>query len=164
MLFVCYTSAVNDKRYSVMVLPRRQEGSILLQSWTKEDGVVTDGFGSFYQAGEDSMQAASKVMAEFGIKAQLVEAARLQYFMDKPTGLVDLKIVVYFADIEDDPSLQEQMHWFASDDVPYNQMHPATGKWLPLLLAGQVPLKATIKVHQPGHHTKGKVTDFAVEK
>ncbi|HSW98897.1 MAG TPA: hypothetical protein VLF71_03600 [Candidatus Saccharimonadales bacterium] len=27
---------MNDKRYSVMILPRRQDGSILLQSWAKE--------------------------------------------------------------------------------------------------------------------------------
>ena len=154
---------MNDKRYSVMVLPRREDGGILLQSWTTEDGTTTDGFGSFYQADEDPKQTAEKVMAEFGIKAQLAEVARLQYFMDKPTGLVDLKIAIYFANIKEEPSLQEQMHWFAPDDIPYAQIHPATGKWLPLLLAGQIPLRATIKVHQPGHHTKGKVTEFTVE-
>ncbi|HSX30326.1 MAG TPA: NUDIX hydrolase [Candidatus Saccharimonadales bacterium] len=155
---------MNDKRYSVMILPRRQDDSLLLQSWTNEDGTVTDGFGSFYQANEDPKQTAAKELGKFEIKAQLSEVARLQYFMDKPTGLVDLKITIYFADIEEEPLLQEQMHWFAPDDVPYAQIHPATGKWLPLLLAGQIPLKATIKVHQPGHHTKGKVTEFTVEK
>lgn len=155
---------MNDKRYSVMVLPRRSDGSILLQSWTTDEGATTDGFGSFYQANEDPKQTAEKVLSEFAIKARLNEAAKLQYFMDKPTGLVDLKITVYFADIDAEPWLQEQMHWFAADEVPYGQIHPATGKWLPLLLGGKVPLRAAVKVHQPGHHAKGKVTEFTVQK
>ena len=155
---------MNDKRYSVMVLPHRQDGSILLQTWETENGTVTDGFGSFYQEGEDPEQTAAKVLEESSIQAQLHKVARLQYFMDKPTGLVDLKITIYFADIEKEPALQEQMHWFAPDDIPYKQIHPATGKWLPLLLGGHIPLKATIKVYQPGHHTKGKVTAFTIEE
>jgi hypothetical protein len=108
---------MNDKRYSIMVLPRRQDGSILLQSWANEDGIVTDGFGSFYQPDEDPKQAAAKVLSKFGVKARLVESARLQYFMDKPEGMVDLKITVYFAQIEEEPVLQEHMHWFASSDA-----------------------------------------------
>jgi hypothetical protein len=90
-------------------------------------GIVTDGFGSFYQADEDPKQTAAKELSKFGVKALLTEVARLQYFMDKPTGLVDLKITIYFADIEEEPSLQEQMHWFSPGDIPYVQIHPATG-------------------------------------
>src|SRR5438552_2068242 len=112
---------MGEQRYSVMILPRRQEGSVLLQTWKTDQGTVTDGFGSFYQAGEDPKQTAAKVLDEFGIHAQLAEAARLQYFMDKPTGLVDPKITIYFADIKEEPPLQEQMHWFAPSNIPYAQ-------------------------------------------
>lgn len=156
---------MSDDRYSVMVIPHRKDGSILLQTWTNEQDTVTDGFGSFYQAGEAPRQTAKKVLTEdFNIQGNFTEVARLQYFIDKPTGLVDLKITIYFADVTEEPSLQEQMHWFTPGDVPYAQMHPATGKWLPLLLNGQVPLLATIKVHQPGDHTKGVVTEFTVKE
>ncbi|HSX05374.1 MAG TPA: NUDIX hydrolase [Candidatus Saccharimonadales bacterium] len=152
-----------DKRYSVMILPRRNDGSILLQTWTKEGKTITDGFGSFFQPGDDPEQIAQHELTEqFGIKADLTQAAQLQYFMDKPTGLVDLKITVYFADVTGNPILQEQMHWFAPSDIPYSQMHEATGKWLPIILKMPELLTATIKVAQPGHHTAGKVIEFTV--
>lgn len=154
---------ISEHRYSIMILPRREDGRILLQTWDTEHGVITDGFGSFYQPDEDPAQIAQNELAKFDITTQLTEAARLQYFMNKPTGLVDLKITIFFADILEEPELQEQMHWFTPSEVPYDQMHPATGKWLPLLLNGQVPLKATIKVDQPGHHTQGTITEFTVE-
>lgn len=150
-------------RHSVMVLPRRTDGSILLQSWTNEQGTVTDGFGSFYQAGEDPKQTAQKVLAtNFDTKALLTEAARLQYFITKPTGLVDLKVTVYFAAVAEDLKLQETMQWFVPSDVPYARMHDATGKWLPVILEHSRLLVATIRVEQPGDHTKGKVTEFTV--
>ncbi len=152
-----------DKRYSVMVLPRRSDGNILLQTWTKEGKTTTDGFGSFFQPGDDPEQIAQKELTEqFGIKATLTQAAQLQYFMDKPTGLVDLKLTVYFADVTEDPRLQEQMHWFAPSDIPYSQMHEATGKWLPIIIEKPGLLTATIKVSQPGDHTVGKVTEFTI--
>jgi hypothetical protein len=163
LFVICYTSNMSDERYSIMILPRRKNGNILLQTWTNDKGTITDGFGSFYQVDEDSQVIAQNVLTEnLGIEAEFTKAARLQYFIDKPTGLVDLKITVYFADIEQEPSLQEQMYWFAAIDVPYVQMHPATGKWLPLILSGHTPLLATIKVHQPGDHTAGQVTSFVV--
>ncbi len=56
------------------------------------------------------------------------------------------------------------MHWFTPGDVPYGQMHPATGKWLPLLLAGRMLVEATVKVYQPGDHTKGEVTEFTIDE
>jgi hypothetical protein len=99
-------------RYSVMILPRRSDGSILLQSWTKKGITTTDGFGSFYQPNENPKQIAKKELANnFGITAILTRAAQLQYLMDKPSGLVDLKITIYFADVKENPNLQKQMHW-----------------------------------------------------
>lgn len=152
-----------DVRYSVMILPRRSDGSILLQSWTKEGVTTTDGFGSFYQPNENPEQIAKKELADnFGIEAILTRAAQLQYFMDKPTGLVDLKITIYFADVEKTPNLQQQMHWFAPNDIPYSQMHEATGKWFPIILEKPELLTATIKVSQPGDHNTGKVTEFTI--
>lgn len=146
-----------------MMLPRRPNGDILLQSWTKDGTTTTDGFGSFYQPGDDPKQIAQKELSEkCSTRANLVEAANLQYFMDKPTGLVDLKITIYFADIAEEPILQEQMHWFAPDAIPYSQMHEATGKWLPIILKHPALLRATVKISQPGHHTAGKVTEFTV--
>jgi hypothetical protein len=152
-----------DVRYSVMVLPRRKDGNILLQTWANKSGTTTDGFGSFYQFDEEPMQIAQKELAEhFNVKAKLTEAARLQYFMNKPTGLVDLKITIYFADITETPVMQEQMRWFAPSDIPYKQMHEATGKWLPIILESPELLTATIRVDQPGDHTVGKVTEFII--
>jgi hypothetical protein len=154
---------MSDMRYSIMILPRHKDGSILLQTWTNDKGTTTDGFGSFYQPDEDPQETARKELTKnFGIEAEFTLAARLQYFMDKPTGLVNLKITIYFADFKEEPSLQEQMQWFAPNKVPYKRMHPATGKWLPLVLSGHTPLLATIKVHQPGDHTAGQVTSFVV--
>lgn len=152
---------MSEKRYSVMVLPRRDDGGILLQSWTNERGTITDGFGSFYQEGESPGQTAQRVLAEdLNVHVPVDEVARLQYFMDKPTGMVDLQVTVYFAVVTADTPLPEAAGWFMPSDVPYAQMHPATAKWLPMLLDGQVPLKATIKVNQQGDHTTGKLTEF----
>jgi hypothetical protein len=83
--------------------------------------------------------------------------------MDKPNGLVYLKITVYFADVKVDPKLQEQMHWFASSDIPYSQMHEVTGQWLtPILEKKPGVLTAIIRVSQPGDHTVDKVTEFVI--
>jgi len=154
---------MSDIRYSVMILPRRSDGKILLQTWTEEGITTTDGFGSFYLIHEDPKQVArNEITRRFNIKVVLTEAASLQYFIDKPTGLVDLKVIVYFADITDDKILEERMHWFASSDIPYSQMHEATRKWLPIILENHTQLKATIMVAQPGDHTSGKVTEFTV--
>ena len=166
-LFVSAMSIYNilmpDVRYSVMILPRRSDGSILLQSWTKESVITTDGFGSFYQPDDDPEQTAQRELTKnFGIEAALTKAAQLQYYMDKPTGLVDLKITIYFADVKEYPKLQKQMHWFAPSDIPYPQMHDATSNWLPIILEKPELLTATIKVSQPGDHTAGKVTEFTV--
>ena len=154
---------MSDIRYSVMALPRRKDNRILLQSWTKENVTITDGFGSFYHPDENPEQIAKRELAgNFGIEATLTKAAELQYFMDKPTGLIDLKVTVYFADVMEDPKLQQQMCWFSPSDIPYSQMHDATGKWLPIILEKPELLTATIKVSQPGNHTAGKVTEFTV--
>ena len=143
-----------------MILPRRENGEVLLQSWTNAEATIIDGFGSFYRADEGSEETAQRVLGEWDIKARLTKAAQLQYYINKPTGLVDLRITIYFADVTADPPMRKTMQWFKPTGIPYAQMHPATGKWLPLLLNGQVPLEATVKVNQQGDHTKGIVTEF----
>jgi hypothetical protein len=154
---------MTDKRFSIMVLPRREDGSILLQTWTDEHGIITDGFGSFYHEHKNLLETVQKVLVEkINIKAQLVKAAKLQYFIDKPSGLVDLEVTVYFADVVEEIKNSKEMHWYTADDIPYEQMHPATEKWLPLLLNGNTTLRATIKVDQPGHHATGRVIEFLV--
>lgn len=153
---------MSDTRQSIMILPRRPDGSLLLQTWTNEQGTITDAFGSFYAIDENPEQIAQRELKSFDIQAQLSEVAHLQYFINKPTGLVDLRLTVYFADITDEPPLRPTMHWFAPADIPYKEMHPATGKWLPLLLDGHVPLQATVHVEQKGDHTTGVVTDFTL--
>ena len=54
------------------------------------------------------------------------------------------------------------MQWFAPSEIPYLQIHEATGKWLPIILNKPDLLTATIKVAQPGNHTAGKVTEFTI--
>jgi hypothetical protein len=157
---------MGELRYSVMVLPRHADGSLLLQSWTnKTGGVITDGFGSFYSANENSKDTAERVFTEtFGtIDHALFMAAQLQYHINKPSGLVDLRVSVYFAHTKSELPLAEHISWFLPSQIPYDQIHPATGKWLPLLLTERTAtLRATIEVEQPGDHTTGTVTQFKV--
>lgn len=156
-----------DKRYSVMVLPRDND-SVLLQSFTDDAGAITwDGFGSFYTANDQPLETALKVSLDnFGATinpASLHERAKLRYLINKSSGLVDLHITIYFADVSPNHQTAQQTHWFDQGGIPYAHMHPATGKWLPIILEGSKQLTATIKVEQPGDHTTGEVTDFIVD-
>jgi hypothetical protein len=156
-----------DVRYSVMVLPKRAS-SILLQSFTNDEGgIIWDGFGCFYKLGDNPLKVALQVFSnnfKSGLDSRsLHQTADLNYFINKPDGLVDLRISVYFADTDDELAVTGQMDWFDQDDVPYNHMHPATAKWLPIILVKPAELlTATVKAEQPGHHTTGKVTSFVV--
>lgn len=154
-----------DQRYSVMVLPVRH-GKLLLQSFVKDGQQAWDGFGRFYQAGETPKETAVRVFADNFMQAidpaRLVQRAQLQYFIDKSEGLVDLKITIYFAEVTSGSIEAENTEWFELSNIPYKQMHQATGKWLPILLGKPELLKATIRVNQPGDHTSGEVSEFTI--
>jgi hypothetical protein len=150
-----------------MVLPMHND-TILLQSFTDDmGGVIWDGFGSFYAPTDTPLATAIEVFSDiFKLTPSadsLHEAASLNYFIRKSTGLVDLHITVYFADADDKLVITGQMTWFNQNEIPYKQMHPATGKWLPIVLKSSEPVDATIKVEQLGDHTTGKVTAFVVK-
>ncbi len=152
---------MSEKRYSVMILPRSKDGGILLQSLVDKSTTTMDGFGSFYQPKEEPLKTANLVMNDyFDTGAQLTEAARLRYLINKPSGMVHLKVTVYFANIAETLKLQRNMYWFQPNDIPYKEMHPATGKWLPLIINQSGLLTATVKINQPEDHTSGKVTEF----
>lgn len=155
-----------DKRYSVMVLPKLKD-KLLLQSFEKDGDTTWDGFGSFYDGDDDPKETAQKVFEDsFADKIgdnRLVERAKLKYFIHKSTGLVELDITVYFAFPVDASLKRENSEWFDTANIPYSQMHPATGRWLPLLLKDTALLKAVISIEQPGDHTKGIVTEFTQE-
>ncbi|MCW1908196.1 MAG: hypothetical protein KIH63_002535 [Candidatus Saccharibacteria bacterium] len=157
-----------EKLKSVMLLPKN-ENRLLLQSFTNPDGVVTwDGFGSFYSSEEDPASTAERVFKEYfkstALHVRLKERARLNYLIDKPSGLVDLDVTVYFVDIDSSLPIPDHTKLFASENIPYAQMHQATGKWLPLLLEGSESINAQIKLKQSSDHTIGMVTEFTVNK
>lgn len=154
-------------RYSVMILPKKPE-AVLLQSFTDDSGAVTwDGFGSFYETDQQPMVVAEEVFKaafEATPKADAWhEVAHINYFINKPTGLVDLRTIIYFADWGASLVSPPAFRWFGLADIPYQRMHPATGKWLPLVLQGGGLLTARVSVEQPGHHAAGRVTEFSVE-
>jgi len=156
--------AMSEKRKSVMVLPINGD-KILLQSFKNLDGnLVWDGFGSFYQIEENPEVTANNVFIKnFRTKLSsehLIKRARLNYQINKPNGLIDLDVTVYFAVVEHDLHLPDRAKWFMTSKIPYTNMHEATGMWLPLLLTRTDNVEAQIKVEQPADHTEGKVTEF----
>ena len=155
-----------EKRYSVMVLPNAN-GKLLLQSFESDGQTIWDGFGGFYVSGDDPKKTAQKVFFDSFKQSinpeTLVRRAKLKYFISKPSGLVDLDISIYFANLADTSLSTKKTKWFNTSNIPYDQMHVATGKWLPLLLKKPELFKATIRVDQPGDHTKGIVTEFTVQ-
>ena len=157
---------MSDKRSSVMVLPV-VGGKVLLQ-WFKNNGqTIWDGFGSFYLNGNDSKVTAQKVFADTFKESispeNLVERAKLKYYISKPSGLVDLDITIYFANLTTTSLSGKNTKWFNETNVPYNQMHVATGKWLPILMKKPELLKAILRVDQDGDHTKGVVIEFTTQ-
>lgn len=149
-----------------MVLPYAGE-KVLLQSFEKDGTIVWDGFGSFYVNGDDPKKIAQKVFLDsfkqnLDLEA-LVERAKLKYFIRKPAELVDLDITIYFANLADTSLSIKNTEWFNSLSIPYDKMHVATGKWLPVLLQKPELLKASVRIDQPGDHTKGAVTGFEIE-
>lgn len=157
---------MTEQRYSVMVLPYI-ENKLLLQSFSDDGQTIWDGFGSFYQKGEDSKVTAQKVFVEnfnSDIKLHnLTERAQLTYFITKPTGTVELKVTVYLAEVKSINIDNKKMKWFESTAIPLSHMHPATVKWLPGLLQDASYLNGIIRVDQPGNHTKGTVTEFTIQ-
>lgn len=155
-----------EKRYSVMVLPF-SKGKILLQSFENKGETVWDGFGSFYSNSDSPEATAQKVFADKfkqNIRPEdLIVRANLQYLISKPSGLVDLEITIYFANVADTSLGGDNLKWFDDSNIPYEQMHIATGKWLPVILKRPELLKAIVRVDQPGDHTKGAVTEFATQ-
>ncbi len=157
---------MSDIRYSVMVLPRA-DNKILLRSFNDDEGGVHwDGFGSFYKVSNAPDATAVDVYSENFNTAlspgSLNNVADLTYFIDKPTGLVELHVTVYFADSDDDLTINAEMMWFDQTQIPYLQMDESTGKWLPIVIKNTKLLTAMIKVEQSGDHTSGRVTDFIV--
>ncbi len=149
-----------------MVLPNA-DGKVLLQSFESNGQTIWDGFGCFYSSGEDPKKTAQKVIFDsFKLSLDteaLVERAILKYFITKPTGLVDLEITVYFANLADASLSSNNIKWFDNLNIPYGQMHVATGKWLPIILKKPELLKAVVQVDQPDDHTQGTVTEFTTK-
>jgi len=161
-----YDGFMSNIRYSIMILPRHAN-SILLRKFTDNVGQPTyDGFGSFYKESELPDEVAHRVLEEnlqTKLSSQVVrKAAELKYYINKPTGLVDLNITVYFADISDYQDNAEVMQWFELTEIPYTQMHQATQKWLPVVLTLPELLKATVHIEQPDGHATGTVSEFTI--
>lgn len=157
---------MSDKRSSVMVLPVVGD-KVLLQWFESKGQTMWDGFGSFYPNDNDSKVTAQKVFADSFKQSispeNLVERAKLKYYISKPSGLVDLDITIYFANLTTTSLSGKNTKWFDETNIPYSQMHVATGKWLPVLMKKPDLLKATLRVDQPGDHTNGTVTEFTVQ-
>ena len=158
---------MSEKRKSVMVLPITGN-QILLQSFTNpDDSIIWDGFGRFYTNKEDPISTAEAVSLDYfksiSLPIKLDERARLNYFIEKPGGMVNLDVTVYTAETDIGLQMPDHAKWFTIGEIPYVQMHQATGKWLPLLLSRSEHIDAKIKVEQLTDHTAGVVTEFTVQ-
>lgn len=159
-----------------MVLPCHVD-TILLQSFTNDDNVtIWDGFGTFHTHSDNPEDVALKVLHDIlgtEFAGKLDKAAELHYEirkLKKTVGeTVQLTVSVFFAAMPSLPPMTVSQAWFKTDQIPYASMHPATAKWLPLILQKQNLLQehglltASIVVEQPGDHTSGKVIEFTAK-
>ncbi len=158
---------MSKQKFSIMLLPMNK-GKLLLQSFIYEkDEKTWDGFGSFYNDKKEIGMVAKTVYEQYFMNEISLESfkerAKLNYLIDKPSGVVDLRVTVFLIELPMNSDVPQNCTWFEQEDIPYNKMHPATAMWLPEILGGNGDtVHADICVSQPKTHNKGIVTKFSL--
>lgn len=99
-----------------------------------------NGFGGKVEKGE-TIEAAMKreVLEESGIKALKYQKLGVINFHFADKDLQPEVHIFVITKYDGEPKESEEMkpRWFSFDKIPYDQMWPADGKWLPAFLAGK---------------------------
>lgn len=99
-----------------------------------------NGFGGKVEEGEEIEEAAIReTREEVGIKVQKIEKRGMILFhFENDPDPIEMHIFAVL-ESEGEPQESEEMkpEWFDKDKMPYENMWPADGKWLPMYLEGK---------------------------